>query len=298
MNPARSFAKVFVVAATFLVLAACATPLTAPAGADAARSKLTQLQSDPQLASRAPVELKEAGVAVKAAEVPREDDQHARHLVLLADSKVEIARARAQSRLYEDDRRALSEKSERMRLDFRTQEADRARTDATAARADAAMARSDANEARRLSEAASDAARLETDELQRQIAELNARETDRGLVVTLGDLLFETGRSELKGGAAANLDKLAVFLNEYEDRSVLIEGHTDDVGSDEANYNLSERRANSVQSYLVSQGIRTHRLSTSGLGEGSPIATNQTATGRQQNRRVEVIISNATTAAR
>lgn len=285
-------AGIVVTAAAFLMLGACATPLTAPEGSDTARNKLTQLQSDPQLASRAPVEIKEAATAVSAAEVPREDTEYARHLVLLADHKVDIARARAQSRLYEDERQELSRQSERARLDARTREADRARTDATSARADATRARSDADAARERTLAA----QRETDDLQRQIAELNARETDRGLVVTLGDLLFETGKSDLKGGAASNLDKLATFLNEYPDRSVLIEGHTDDVGSEESNFNLSQRRADSVRSYLVGEGVPSTRLSTSGLGEGSPVAGNDTSTGRQQNRRVEVIISNATTA--
>jgi outer membrane protein OmpA-like peptidoglycan-associated protein len=287
-----SSARIIVTAAAFVILGACATPLTAPEGSDTARNKLTQLQSDPQLASRAPVEIKEAETAVSAAEVPRDDEEYARHLVLLADHKVDIARARAQSRLYEDQRQELNKQSELARLDARTLEADRARTDASSARADAARARSEADAARERTLAA----RAETDDLQRQIAELNARETDRGLVVTLGDLLFETGKSDLKGGAAGNLGKLAVFLNEYPDRSVLIEGHTDDVGSDESNFNLSQRRANSVKSYLVGQGIESSRLSTSGLGEGSPVAGNDTSTGRQQNRRVEVIISNTTRA--
>jgi outer membrane protein OmpA-like peptidoglycan-associated protein len=287
-------AGIVVTAAAFLMLGACATPLTAPEGSDTARNKLTQLQSDPQLASRAPVEIKEAATAVSTAEVPREDEEYARHLVLLADHKVDIARARAQSRLYEDERQELGKQSERARLDARTREADRARTDATSARADATRARSDADAARERTLAA----QRETDDLQRQIAELNARETDRGLVVTLGDLLFETGKSDLKGGAASNLNKLATFLNEYPDRSVLIEGHTDDVGSEESNFNLSQRRANSVKSYLVGEGVPSTRLSTSGLGEGSPVAGNDTSTGRQQNRRVEVIISNANTASR
>jgi outer membrane protein OmpA-like peptidoglycan-associated protein len=290
----HSSARIAIIAAAFLTLAACATPLTAPPGADTARNKLTQLQSDPGLASRAPVEIKEAETAVKAAEVPREDDQYAAHLVLIADHKVDIARARAQSRLYEDQRRALSEESERARLDARTREADRSRDAAVSARQDAARARSEADEAR----SRTAAARLETEDLQRQIAELNARETDRGLVVTLGDLLFETGKSELRGGATANLGKLAAFLNEYEDRSVRIEGHTDNVGSEDSNFSLSQRRANSVRSYLIGQGIDSGRLSTAGLGEGSPIASNDTAGGREQNRRVEIIISNAATASR
>jgi outer membrane protein OmpA-like peptidoglycan-associated protein len=269
-----SFRKGILVVAGLFVLSACATPLTAPDGAETARSKLTQLQSNAELANRAPVEIKEAEAAVLAAEVPREDSAYARHLVLIADNKVETARARAQSRLYEDQRQALSQQSERARLDARTLEVDRARADAAAARGDA------------------DAARLTAEDLQRQIAELNARETDRGLVVTLGDLLFATGKSELTGGAGANLNKLAAFLREYPDRTVYVEGHTDSVGSAESNHLLSQRRADSVTSYLIGQGIAPNRLTSKGLGEGSPVASNDTATGRQQNRRVEVIISN------
>ncbi len=288
------YTKVIVTAAAFALLGACATPLTAPEGSESARNKLTQLQTDPQLASRAQVEIQDAERAVAAAEVPTEDTERARHLVLMADHKVDIARARAQSRLYEDQRQALSEESERARLQARTREADMARRDATSARADATAARLEAEEARENARTA----RQESDELQRQIKELNARETDRGLVVTLGDLLFETGKSDLKGGASNNLNKLSGFLNEYPDRSVLIEGHTDSVGSAESNFALSQRRANSVQSYLVGQGVAASRIRTAGLGMGSPVAGNDTATGRQQNRRVEIIISNPSTASR
>lgn len=294
MNTWVHRSRITVTAAALVVIAACAAPLTAPQGADTARSKLTELKADPDLASRAQLEIKEAEAAVKAAEVPREDGAHARHLVLMADHKVDIAHARAQSRLYEDQREGLSEQSERARLDSRTREADRAHSDAEFARADAATARTEADTARLKSEAM----RREADDLQQQIADLNARETDRGLVVTLGDLLFATGKSELKGGAAANLEKLAAFLHEYEDRSVMIEGHTDNVGSEESNFDLSQRRAESVQSFLIGRGIVATRLSTSGLGEASPVADNDSVTGRQQNRRVEVIISNATTASR
>ncbi|MDZ7767925.1 MAG: OmpA family protein [Woeseiaceae bacterium] len=291
---ARISAKGILTAAALLVLGACATPLTAPEGSDLARNKLTQLQSHPQLATRAPVEIKAAEEAVIAAEVPREDLEYAQHLVLIADHKVDIAMARAQSRLYEDEREALSQESEQARLTARTREADRAREDAASSRLDAEQARREAAAAREETQAAGAA----TDELKRQIAELNARETDRGLVVTLGDLLFETGRSDLKGGAASNLDKLSAFLNEYADRTVLIEGHTDNVGSHEFNYDLSQRRADSVKAYLMGEGIRSNRLNTSGLGETSPVASNDSATGRQQNRRVEVVISNTTTASR
>jgi outer membrane protein OmpA-like peptidoglycan-associated protein len=267
---------------------------TRPVGADAARSKLTQLQSDEQLASRAPVAIEEAEVAVRAAEVPQKDATRGAHLVQMADRKIDIAREQAQTRLSEDQRKTLSEQRERARLDSRTREADNARGDAVAARADADIARSQA-EASRLD---SEAARMQAETLQIQIAELNAKATDRGLVVTLGDVLFETGRSELKGGATSNLAGLARFLNEYPDRTVLIEGHTDNVGSDDSNFRLSQQRADSVKAYLAGQGIVPARLDASGKGEGYPVSGNESATGRQQNRRVEVVISNTVTSLR
>ncbi|MCC5862967.1 MAG: OmpA family protein [Gammaproteobacteria bacterium] len=282
-----SASKGILLATGVLLISACATPLMAPEGADTARTKLVALQSEAQLANLAPVEIRDAAAAVAAAEEPRKDTAYARHLVLVADHKVDIARARAQSRLYQDQRQALSEQSERARLEARTMEADRARLDARSARADAESARMGA-----------DAARQDMLALQRQIDELNARETDRGLVVTLGDLLFATGSAELTGAAGPNLDKLANFLREYPDRTVLIEGHTDSVGSESSNFLLSQRRADSVKAYLVRQGVSADRLATSGLGQGSPVAGNDTATGRQQNRRVEVVISNVASSAR
>jgi outer membrane protein OmpA-like peptidoglycan-associated protein len=242
--------------AASVLLAACVAGPTKPEGAASARAKLTQLQSDPQLATRAPVAIKEAEAAVRAAEQPQQDKELAQHLVFMADRKVDTARAQAQARLSEDQRKGLSEQREGARLDSRTHEADAARSDANAARNDADLARSQAGAAL----ATADAARQQAEDLQRQLAELNAKTTDRGFVVTLGDVLFATGRSELKGGDANNLGKLAGFLNKYPDRTVAIEGHTDNVGSENANYALSQRRADSVKSYLVGQGIASGRL--------------------------------------
>lgn len=302
MNTSKLFSpRLIAMAAAALIVTACSAPMTKPEGADNARTKLTQLQSDAQLASRAPVEIKDAEQAVRAAEEPREDGDLARHLVLIADRKVDTATAMAQSRLLEDQRKTLSEQRETARLDSRTREADRARGDATSARKDASIARADANAARSQTDIArmeTEAARQQADELQKQITELNAKATERGLVVTLGDVLFSTGKAELRGGTPSNLAKLAGFLNKYPDRSVIIEGHTDSVGAEDYNLNLSERRAASVKSYLVGQGVASARVTSTGLGEGSPVAGNESATGRQQNRRVEVIIANTQTSAR
>ena len=300
-TPARTIQALSAAAFAALLLAACSSTPTRPMGADAARANLTQLQADPQLVRLAPVALKDAETAVIAAEAPQKDVDVGNHLVVIADRKVEIARAQAQSRLLEDQRKTLAEQREAARLEARTREADKARADANVARGDANMARRDANAARsdaNISRVQADSARADTeaallqaDDLQRQLTELNARTTERGLVVTLGDVLFASGRAELKGGTPSNLAKLAAFLNKYQDRTVFIEGHTDSSGSDEANRSLSERRAGAVRSYLISQGVAANRITSSGLGEGTPVASNASSTGRAQNRRVEVIIA-------
>jgi outer membrane protein OmpA-like peptidoglycan-associated protein len=272
-TPKHHIKVLLATAVASLLLAGCAqTPV--PEGSADVRNKLARLQANQELASRAPVAIKDAEEAVRAAEVPERDLAIARHRVLLADRKVDIAAARAQARLYEDERAGLSKDSESARLDSRTREADRAHLEANLARDDA------------------DAARLKAEDLKRQLDELKAKETERGIVITLGDVLFATGRAELTGGAASRLGKLAVFLNEYPDRTIVIEGHTDSVGSDDANYSLSQRRAESVRGFLANLGVVSTRLRTTGLGEGSPVASNDTDTGRQQNRRVEVIIEN------
>lgn len=126
---------------------------------------------------------------------------------------------------------------------------------------------------------------LELEELKA----LQAKNTDRGMVLTLGDVLFDTGESTLKAGARSNIERVASFLKKYPDRSLTIEGHTDNTGDDDYNYNLSVERAFAVRSALMAQGIDITRIQAKGLGEDVPIASNSNASGRQQNRRVELI---------
>ncbi len=284
-----------------VLLVACAAAPQKPAGAEEVRSKLIQLQSDPNLASRAPLAIKEADIAVRTAETPQSDKELAAHRVYMAERKVATARAQAETRFAEDQRTALSEQREGARLDARTREADVAKNQVAAAQADSAEQKRAADEARGEADAAQVAAtssQQQAVELQRQIDEMQAKVTDRGLVLTLGDVLFMSGRADLKMGATGNLNKLIAFLNEYPDRTVMIEGHTDNVGGEDYNQELSQRRANSVKTYLMGQGVGSARLSASGSGESTPIAGNDSATGRQQNRRVEVIISNPPAASR
>lgn len=136
-----------------------------------------------------------------------------------------------------------------------------------------------------------DAAQSRADSLEAQLADLKLQKTERGLVLTLGDVLFDTNRSTLKSGAYGTLDRLATALREKSGRRVLIEGHTDNVGSDETNQELSQRRAQSVLSALTQRGVAGDQLTAIGKGESFPVASNDDANGRQSNRRVELIFT-------
>jgi outer membrane protein OmpA-like peptidoglycan-associated protein len=127
--------------------------------------------------------------------------------------------------------------------------------------------------------------------LEQELSELKAKKTDRGMVLTLGDVLFDTGMATLKPGAYTTIDRLATVLKQAPDRKVMIEGHTDSVGADEYNQALSERRAASVQTALLERGVRSDQITSLGKGESFPVAGNDNAAGRQQNRRVEMVFT-------
>ncbi|GGD51561.1 OmpA family protein [Lacimicrobium alkaliphilum] len=310
------FAAVFVTA--------CASAPKMPDGAADVRQQLTQLQGDRQLALLAPLAIKEAEQAVILAEQPDKNTQLTRHRVVMAERKVAMASTQAQTRLLESQRDALSQQRDDVRLNARTLEAKRARADASDARSDAEQARSQASSAQAeasdaridsarakrqamlaenreqsaLSEARSARQQAESSdaaaaELRTQLDELNAKPTERGLVVTLGDVLFDTGKANLKVSSSNHLQKLAKFLMAYPERTAQIEGHTDDVGSDASNMLLSQRRAETVKTFLQAKGVADSRLDVTGMGESTPMASNSTVDGREQNRRVEVIIANA-----
>jgi outer membrane protein OmpA-like peptidoglycan-associated protein len=274
-----------VAAAVSVTLAGCATAPVSPDGVDEVRAKLTRLQSDPELATRAPVALKEAETAVVAAEQPltAEDATLGAHRVYMADRKVEIAMAQAATGKAEDQRVKLAEARERSRLDARTREADAAHAEADATRVAAADAAT--------------AAAQKSEDMQHQIDALQAKVTERGVVLTLGDVMFTSGRADLKAGTVTNLNRLVGFLNQNPGRKVEVEGHTDNVGSEDANLGLSQRRADSVKSFLVQQGIDAGRVVSSGKGEHQPVSDNESEGGRQRNRRVEVIIDHPSPAA-
>ena len=256
--------------------------------------------------------------ARRAADRARAEADAARYAASRAISDADAARLAAEQAMSQAERDRLAAQRARELAQQATTQAERdrlealraqelARSDVEAARLAAEQARRDAAaamnaaERERLAAAAAreDAllARQQLEHMQTMITDLEAEQTERGLVVTIDDVLFEVDRAELKPGARRQLSQLAQALREYPDTAVAIEGHTDSTGSDRYNQDLSERRAAAVRSYLASEGVSQQRLDTLGLGEHQPVASNDTAAGRQQNRRVEVIIDNTSTLA-
>jgi len=258
MNTHRPFHRFVPGAATLaglLLLSACATTPVTPDPAAGVRARLADLQSDPRLSGHARSSLEEAQAAVLLAETRGEaTDEVIAHRVLLADRMIDIAIARAETSRLVAERGGISEARASTILDARTREADQARAQTERARGETELARgetesarrtaaSDAESARQASASAvrtasADAAAKEA-ALQEQIALLQAEASDRGLVLTLGDLMFAFGKADLLVGAESNLDRLVDFLNEYPDRRVTVEGHTDSVGSEAFNQTLS-----------------------------------------------------------
>jgi outer membrane protein OmpA-like peptidoglycan-associated protein len=165
---------------------------------------------------------------------------------------------------------------------------------AEASQRQASVERQAANDA----QASEQAARRATEEaqgrarqLEAQLRDLEAKKTERGMVITLGDVLFDTNRAELKSGGMRNVQKLADFFKQYPQRRLMIEGFTDSTGSNSRNLELSDKRANAVRLALLDMGIGTDRITSRGYGESYPAAGNDTAAGRQLNRRVEIVVS-------
>lgn len=296
-------AGVITLSAAALTLLACqAVPVQDPA-VDSARLELTQLQNDPLLASRAPAAIQDAQDAVEAAEKPQTDAAVKSHLAYLAGNKVKTAKAMATTRYNEDQLKTAASSREKVRLDARTQEADQANAQVEASRIKA----TEADQKTVLAEQKTVAANQQTSlaeqragdigarnvTLEKELADLHAQKTERGIVLTFGDVLFASGKSDIKAGAMANFDRLAESLKKQGSSHITIEGHTDSVGGDESNMALSQRRADSVKNYLVSRGVAAERISAAGKGSAFPVTSNTSASGRQKNRRIEVIIDDS-----
>lgn len=196
----------------------------------------------------------------------------------VASRNAQIANEKIMAAMARDEIDKGTAERQAVLADARAREAERNAQQARAAQAQAQSATAQAQTAEERARA-----------LEQELAELKGKKTDRGVVVTLGDVLFDTGKATLKPGAYTTIDRLARVLKEDSARKVVIEGHTDNVGSDEYNQGLSERRAQSVQAALFERGVDSSQISTIGKGESTPVASNDDPGGRQQNRRVELV---------
>jgi outer membrane protein OmpA-like peptidoglycan-associated protein len=282
-----------VVAALVLAAGCATTPERVPELEDA-RAKVQSLAQDPLVQEAASRELTAARNALQRAETAhaeREREALVLHLAYLAARNADIGQARIDEARA---RQAVSEaEAERNRvlLAARSREADVARQQADAARQQASEAQLAAAAQAEASAATQRALAEEADAARRALAELQARPTERGMVLTLGDVLFDTNEATLKPGAMLAMDRLARFLEAHGETRLIIEGHTDSTGSDAYNQELSQRRARAVADELVSRGIASSRFEVIGRGEAFPVAGNDSAAGRQQNRRVEIVFS-------
>lgn len=266
--------KALLAATLAAALAACSSTPEPNATLDQATARYATARADSQVAGLAPDELKRAGDSVRMATQAQSDgDSNARveNLAYMANQHVTIAEATAAGRSDQQQTAGASADRDRMRLEMRTDEADNAQRKLEASRQYAA--RSDAR----------------VSDLEAQLLALNAKMTNRGMVLTLGDVLFRTGESRLSPASANDMNKLAEFFRNNPQSTAKIEGHTDNVGSANSNYLLSERRANAVMMALINLGVPADRLSMQAFGEDSPTASNADARGRQMNRRVEIV---------
>jgi outer membrane protein OmpA-like peptidoglycan-associated protein len=235
-----------------LGLSGCASTPKDNATLSQARSSYEVAQTDPAVVKYAPIELKSAGEAIAAASGALKEREDAQKVEHLAYlAKQKVAIAQEAARLKVAEEQVKNASADRDKVLLQAR----------------------------------------TAEADRLRSELNAKQTDRGMTITLGDVLFDTGKARLKSGSERSLQKLAQFLNENPQRKVSVEGFTDSVGGDDYNQELSERRANAVREALMGMGIAQDRISARGYGKAFPVAGNEASAGRQLNRRVEIVVS-------
>ena len=285
-----------------LLAAGCASSLSPNAvqRLDEARAAYRSAAADPAVQANAQTELQSAAGALEDAEralAQGGPSELVEHNAYLAQQRTQIAQRTAATRSAEAATAAAGEERRRMQLEAREREAAALREQARVAQEARKEAESRAAvlEAERLDRqkesSASAGLSAEVKRLETELADLRAKQTDRGWVLTLkNELLFDTGGSTLKPGGQRALDNLVQFLEKHPDRSIAIEGFTDSTGSKEHNQTLSEKRAWSVKAALVARGIASNRIDARGYGPSFPIAGNDTPAGRQLNRRVEIVI--------
>jgi outer membrane protein OmpA-like peptidoglycan-associated protein len=281
-------------AALAVVLGGCASTPKRIQEIEAAQAVVAQVSASPR-AGIAAANISEARKSLDRALQAADRGQlgDAKFHANVATAQAQIANEKILTAQAQESLAQGAEERQRVLAEARTREADLSKQQADISKQQADMSRQEADRAQQRAASAEEQAEA----LDEQLKDLQTRKTERGLVLTLGDVLFDTGKANLKPGAYATIDRLATVLKEVSTRTVMIEGHTDSMGAEDYNQQLSEQRAMAVQSALMQRGVNGSQISTAGKGEGLPVASNDSAGGRQQNRRVEVIFVEGTPAA-
>ncbi len=296
--------SVIALAAMAFAFSACSTMPADNAALADAHAAYNSAEANPATREYAGAEMLQARMALDRADHAqheRETLARIEHLAYEAKQHVAIANEIAQRKMADQNVADANAERDHIRLEARTREADTARMNAETAQSQAEAAQSQAMIAQQQAEAAksqaddAQSAAAETQARNAQLVillqEMNAKQTDRGMVVTINDVLFDTNQASLKPGGLRSIEKLGALLKQDGARHVQVEGFTDSTGSQATNDALSARRAEAVRNTLISQGVGGDRVTARGLGEAYPVASNDSAAGRQMNRRVEIILA-------
>jgi len=309
------------------LVTACASAPHKDVATDSIMRELASAEADPEIVEFAALEISEARRLAQALQAARDEELRV-HLFFMVRRQLAIARAVAQRKSLETQALNLQKERAEILAEARRRDAEQSRAEAEKARAEsvaraeelarvreelararqesssnahlAELAQAEANQEhllaraqRRKAELAQHEARIAQESaavLRQQLEATQARHTERGLVFTLGGVLFEFGKAGLKPEVKDNLGKLVAFLAQYPDRPVRVEGYTDSRGRAAYNKRLSKARADNVVAALKKYGVDTSRIETEGMGEAFPVASNDSEQGRARNRRVEVIV--------
>ena len=290
------------------LLQGCASTPAQNAQLDQARNDYAAASKDPRIEQVAPEQLRQASGDVSHAEALQKDrasQQDVDHYAHLAIQQVATARQMAAAETSQAYVKQAGDQRNEMLLQASQQQTQQARTQADMANARAADSDAETLQARQQAQVAqtqADTANIKAADAGAQAAQaqqqnaallagLDAKQTDRGMVLTLGNVLFDTGEADLSASGRRGLDKLGQFLHDNPKRNVRVEGYTDSTGSAALNQDLSQRRADAVRAALVDGGLDSQRTMSKGFGDEYAVASNKTPAGRQQNRRVEIVIS-------
>lgn len=258
-------------ALSLLLLAGCASTSEPSQQLQSARQAYQQVEGDEEAARSATEALERSNRALEEAErllADGADMEIVDHHAYLAEKYALVASEQAEQARLQDQIEQAKQKRQELRLKIERAKAERAQRKAQQAQ-------------------------REAEQLKARLSDLQAKQTERGIVLTLGDVLFDFDEANLKPGGEQAARRVAKFMHDYPDRRIRIEGYTDSKGPESYNQKLSQRRAQSVKEAIVSQDIDSSRIVTQGYGEAYPVASNDNRAGRQRNRRVEIVISDA-----